>query len=104
MPRKSCTEKALVLIYDMHTTNPALEAICAACAPDAPPPRAVDVFMSRAELARVAGVPTGRVFRAFADGALTPDAVDAKGAPLFLLVRLPLLKAALEKHNAAIAC
>ncbi|MEN9572424.1 MAG: hypothetical protein RL514_279 [Verrucomicrobiota bacterium] len=70
-----------------------------ACADLAPPPRSLDVFLSRAELARIASAPMARVYRAFADGALTPDALDTHGQPLFLMQRLPLLKAELEKLN-----
>lgn len=69
-----------------------------------PPPRHLDVFLNRAELSRAASASTAKVYRAFADGALTPDALDTHGHPLFLMVRLPALKAALEKENAAITC
>ena len=69
-----------------------------------PSPRNLDVFMSRAELARAASLPTGKVFRAFADGELTPDALDTHGAPLFLICRLAMLKEVLEKGNAPTLC
>lgn len=84
-----------------NTDNPVLDGIRAALAdlPPRPSPRNLDVFLSRAALARVTSQPTGKVFRAFADGALTPDALDTHGHPLFLMVRLPLLKIALEKSN-----
>ena len=71
---------------------------------ETPAPRSLDVFMSRAELARAAAVPTGKVFRAFADGELTPDAWDTHGAPLFLIARLAMLKGVLEKGNAPTLC
>lgn len=66
---------------------------------EAPVPRTLDVFLNRAELARVAGVGMQRVYRAAASGLLTPDATDAHSQPLYLLMRLPSLKAALVKNN-----
>ena len=64
-----------------------------------PPPRSLDVFLSRGQLARVAGLAEQSVYRAFKAGSLTADAVDSHGHPLFLMARLPHLKNALEKSN-----
>lgn len=86
------------------TNNPVRDGIRAALSdlPPPPSPRSLDVFLSRASLARVSGQPTGKVFRAFADGELTPDACDTHGHPLFLMERLPLLKLTLERSNTTI--
>lgn len=78
--------------------------ISAALRADLPPaPRTLDVFLNRAELARVAGVGMQRVYRSFERGELSADAMDAHSQPLFLMQRLPQLKAILEKSNAEIA-
>lgn len=82
--------------------NPVLQGIRDALADLTPPPRHLDVFLTRNELAKVTSVAPGKVFRAFAEGALTPDAVDTNGHPLFLMNRLPALKAILEKQNSSI--
>ena len=83
----------------MTFTNPVAQGIADAFADLTPPPRAMDVFMSRCQLARVAGLPEQTIYRAFSAGALTADALDARGNPLFFLGRLPQLKQTLEKLN-----
>lgn len=87
----------------MPIRNPVAEGISEALAPlPTVAPRNLDVFVNRAELAHAASAPLQKVYRAFADGALTPDATDSHGHPLFLLCRLPALKSALDKSNAPV--
>ena len=83
----------------MKFANPVAQGIADAFADLTPPPRAMDVFLSRGQLARVAGLPEQSVYRAFTAGTLTADAVDSHGHPLFLMCRLPQLKQTLEKLN-----
>ncbi len=62
----------------------------------------VRVLLTRNEVSRMTGQPASRIYAAFADGELHPDAVTSTAAPLFALENLSAIKAALERQNSTV--
>ena len=67
------------------------------------PSRQIPVLLTRNEVSRMTGESAARIYAAFANGDLLPDAVTSNAAPLFALENLPALKSLLEKTNTTIA-
>ena len=66
-------------------------------------PRQIPVLLTRNEVSRLTGESATRIYAAFANGSLLPDAVTSTAAPLFALENLPALKALHEKTNSTVA-
>ena len=66
------------------------------------PSRPIPVLLTRNEVSRMTGESAARIYAAFANGDLLPDAVTSTAAPLFALENLPALKVLLEKTNSAV--